>query len=388
MANKFKAGMLNFVEVLNQMWDAFAAGPYNAVPLTGGTMTGPLIAPSVAAVRAPALSVNVGSSAGWWKVGRLDTSAQGSAATLRVAGTTSYAGDPSVYASNGMLTTVLLRVDNDGVVRGSFYSVGASTNSTVQLVRVGDDGTIYLNVGAFFTLDVYLDTGSWIPQPLAYVGYDIPANSHNIYAIYGLKLGNLNVLTLTATTMTSAISFDTRDIAPATDNAYDVGSSSRAYRTIYARTGTINTSDARLKRDFRALTPQEIAAACDLGRASQAYRWVDAVLEKGSDAREHIGPTVQAAVEIMQAHGLDPTRYGFICYDAWPESVIEHPAVEAQPSTAPGIPAVEARDAWIETIPAGDRYAFRYAELSMFIAAGQATQQDALEQRIAALEAA
>lgn len=43
MASKFKAGMLNFIEVLNQMWDAFAAGPYNALPLTGGTMTGALI---------------------------------------------------------------------------------------------------------------------------------------------------------------------------------------------------------------------------------------------------------------------------------------------------------------------------------------------------------
>jgi hypothetical protein len=39
MANKFKAGMTNFVEVLNQMWDAFSAGPYNAVPLTGGRMS-------------------------------------------------------------------------------------------------------------------------------------------------------------------------------------------------------------------------------------------------------------------------------------------------------------------------------------------------------------
>jgi hypothetical protein len=42
MANKFKAGMLNFIEVLNQMWDAFAAGPYNGLPLTGGTLTGPV----------------------------------------------------------------------------------------------------------------------------------------------------------------------------------------------------------------------------------------------------------------------------------------------------------------------------------------------------------
>jgi hypothetical protein len=44
MASKFKAGMMNLVEVLNQMWDAFSAGPYNALPLTGVTpMTGPLV---------------------------------------------------------------------------------------------------------------------------------------------------------------------------------------------------------------------------------------------------------------------------------------------------------------------------------------------------------
>jgi len=44
MASKFLPGMKNVLEVLNQMWDAFAAGPYNALPLSGGTMTGPLAA--------------------------------------------------------------------------------------------------------------------------------------------------------------------------------------------------------------------------------------------------------------------------------------------------------------------------------------------------------
>lgn len=43
MANKFTAGMKNVVEVLNQMWVAFAAGPYNALPLTGGVLVGPVI---------------------------------------------------------------------------------------------------------------------------------------------------------------------------------------------------------------------------------------------------------------------------------------------------------------------------------------------------------
>lgn len=46
MANKFTAGMKNVVEVLNQMWAAFAAGPYNALPLTGGVLTGPVMSTS------------------------------------------------------------------------------------------------------------------------------------------------------------------------------------------------------------------------------------------------------------------------------------------------------------------------------------------------------
>ncbi|WP_312435384.1 hypothetical protein [Janthinobacterium sp.] len=46
MASKFYAGMKNVVEVLNQMWDAFAAGPYNALPLTGGNLSGPVTSSS------------------------------------------------------------------------------------------------------------------------------------------------------------------------------------------------------------------------------------------------------------------------------------------------------------------------------------------------------
>lgn len=201
-------------------------------------------------------------------------------------------------------------------------------------------------------------------------------------------------------------------LTPVADNLYDVGLASQAYRTIYARTGTINTSDARLKCDWADLTAAEIAAACDLARAVRSYRWIDSVSDKGDLARRHIGPTVQDAIEIMEAHDLDPFTYGFICHDVWDQEVIEHPAIAPSapvPSTVevpavlgdsgevlvpavpatPGYPAIEAREAYTEIIrEAGDRYAFRYAELSMFIAAGQAAQQDALEKRIAALEVA
>lgn len=66
MAMKFLPGMTNVLEVLNQMWDAFAAGPYNALPLTGGTLTGPVT--STASIAADSLAVSTAI-----KVGSTDT---------------------------------------------------------------------------------------------------------------------------------------------------------------------------------------------------------------------------------------------------------------------------------------------------------------------------
>src|ERR1700739_4532393 len=42
MADFFYDGMPNVNERLNQLYGAFAAGPYNALPWTGGTLTGQL----------------------------------------------------------------------------------------------------------------------------------------------------------------------------------------------------------------------------------------------------------------------------------------------------------------------------------------------------------
>lgn len=46
MADKFYDGMPNVNEKLNEMDRAFAAGPYNALPLTGGNLTGPVLSSS------------------------------------------------------------------------------------------------------------------------------------------------------------------------------------------------------------------------------------------------------------------------------------------------------------------------------------------------------
>ena len=408
---RFTAGMKNVVELLNQMWDAFAAGPYNALPLTGENLTGSVTSSDsitvgkfvTAAARGAKTGAGTGGQAGWWRVARFDPSRQGGEATLNISGTTSYGA--SSLGSNGIVTTILARADNDNVVRGSFYSTGAFSGSTVSAVLVGDDGSIYVNTNTFFTLSVYLDTNMWLPCEVEFVGVNPPAGTHEASPVWGLKIGARNSLTVTDVAAIVNAELQTLRIIPLQDNAHDIGQASLAYRTVYARTGAINTSDARLKCDFRDLAPAEIAAARDLARVIGIYRWRDAVECKGDAAREHVGPTVQRAIEIMQAHGLDPFGYGFICYDAWERQIVEHPAVEARPAVpttdampevlgengavitpavaaSPGYPAVEPRAAYTEvTVEAGDRYAFRYDELAMFIAAGQ-------EARLAALEAA
>ena len=206
-------------------------------------------------------------------------------------------------------------------------------------------------------------------------------------------------------------------LAPGADNAYDVGSGPLRCRVVYAGTGTISTSDASEKTAVASLTDAETAAAEDLAREIGSYQWLASVAEKGDGARHHIGLTVQRCIAIMAAHGLDPMRYGFVCYDQWDERVepAQYEAVEITPAVTRDHPAIYERTqvytddgqpdrfaerlaipAWTEelvaavteqrmvrdeqTHPAGDRYSFRMDQLCLFIAAG-------FEARLAALEA-
>ena len=87
----------------------------------------------------------------------------------------------------------------------------------------------------------------------------------------------------------------------------------------------------------------------------------------------------------MEAHGLNPFAYGFICYDKWNEQTVDHAAIEAKDAVLDDggneiEPAVEAKDAWTEvTQKAGDRYSFRYDQLTLFIAKGIHARLEALE---------
>lgn len=199
----------------------------------------------------------------------------------------------------------------------------------------------------------------------------------------------------------------TGSLSPATDNAVSYGTAARRPTQLFAATATIGTSDAREKTPVRALTEAEYAVGLQLAREIGAYRWLEAVERKGEGAREHFGQTVQRAIEIFRSHGLDPFAYGAICYDAWGQETVEHPAEHEQIE----IPAVLdeqgneveparyeqgalIREAWTEvTLEAGDRYSWRDSELFWLMIAAQqrqadeqARQQEQILQRLAALE--
>ena len=109
------------------------------------------------------------------------------------------------------------------------------------------------------------------------------------------------------------------NITPDADNTRSNGTGALRWSVIYAGTGTINTSDAREKEPIRSLTDNEILAAKALSKDIGAYVFLSARAEKGDEAREHIGMTVQRAIEVMESFDLNPFGYGFICYDEWDE---------------------------------------------------------------------
>lgn len=191
-------------------------------------------------------------------------------------------------------------------------------------------------------------------------------------------------LTTTETTVSALL-------APATDNAIDVGLAARRIRTYYGVNSAINTSDARAKTEPRQLRQAEVAAFAQIARLPAIWRWLsrvngDGCEPEGREARKHGGPTVQAAMAIMGAHGLDPMEYACFCYDQWeaqPEQWHEWPEEVGEDGE---VIREAGRELVQEAVEAGDRYSFRKEELLCLIVSAMAAQHDALEARVAALE--
>jgi hypothetical protein len=104
-------------------------------------------------------------------------------------------------------------------------------------------------------------------------------------------------------------------LAPAVDNSYILGSPSFRWTTVYATTGTINTSDARQKQQDRPLSEAERAVAVRVKGLIKTFKFNESVAAKGDGARIHIGVYAQELADAFAAEGLDATHYGMFCRD-------------------------------------------------------------------------
>jgi hypothetical protein len=159
----------------------------------------------------------------------------------------------------------------------------------------------------------------------------------------------LAISTGTGTTLAERVRVtNTGVFRPSTDNTQSLGTAAFRWSEVFAGAPAINTSDGRSKVDTALLSDAERRVAQSIKGLVKKFRYADAVAKKGDDARIHVGVVAQDVIAAFMAEGLDPMRYGIVCYDEWPEEVDES-----------GIVIVEA----------GNRYGVRYTELLAFIIA-------------------
>lgn len=185
----------------------------------------------------------------------------------------------------------------------------------------------------------------------AFISATVEGTTSNDSVPARLNLGTTNASGVSATRW----SIDpVGHLYPAYNNTYSVGTPTNRCSVIYAATGTINTSDERLKQQFRSQTQREKEAALEIKNSIQLFKFNDAVDLKGDGARWHVGVKAQQVISILESHDLDPFEYAFVCFDEWgeQEEILDEDSKIIQEYRA-----------------AGNQYAIRYDELTMFILA-------------------
>ena len=99
------------------------------------------------------------------------------------------------------------------------------------------------------------------------------------------------------------------------DNIMSLGTSGFRWTTVYATTGTINTSDANQKEQIADLSAAELAVAKRIKGLFKTFKFKDAVAAKGDNARIHVGVMAQDVQAAFAAEGLDANQYGLFCSD-------------------------------------------------------------------------
>lgn len=129
------------------------------------------------------------------------------------------------------------------------------------------------------------------------------------------------------------------------DNTVSCGTASFRWSTVFAGTGTINTSDGNMKKIRGLMNEAEMRA---WGRVNQKiFQMIDSVNEKGEAyARLHAGYIAQEVFDAFAAEGLDAAKYALWCEDAhYKTTIVNQPVLRQKTTTKPKTEtSIEIRD--------------------------------------------
>ena len=121
----------------------------------------------------------------------------------------------------------------------------------------------------------------------------------------------------------SGVYLGTTGVAPTTgtgalvDNTRVLGTASYRWSTVYAGTGTINTSDRNDKTEIVDISEAELRVAQACKGLMKRFKFKDAVETKGDNARYHFGIIAQDLKAAFEAEGLNAEQYACFCSDTW-----------------------------------------------------------------------
>jgi hypothetical protein len=183
-----------------------------------------------------------------------------------------------------------------------------ATDSGTVGFEVAQDGHVYVTVNN--TLPFYINRQS---------GSELQRFASNGTTVGSIKTYNSTVQYGGAA---AAIYLDTAAFLPAnasgrTDNTIDLGNGSYRYNDVFATNGTIQTSDRNEKQDIAELTDAEQRVAVVAKGLLRKFRWIDAVEEKGDEARTHFGIIAQDLQAAFADEGLDAGDYAMFTSSTW-----------------------------------------------------------------------
>jgi hypothetical protein len=305
------------------------------------------------------------------------------------------------FSDQGYLNTT------DTILARTSAGAGVEIAGSHILARRGSSGDYTANGNV-----VILPNGGWSGSNIAYCflgdtnnfmsaqyGANVTLRAFNDMVI---AAGASSTEIIRATTSGSQAAKFNGHILATFDNTFTLGGASNRFTTVYATTGSINTSDERAKLWIGIREDRRAVYARIARRIADELGWfqlLDAVADKGADgARWHFGARAQRVWAIFAAEGLcaplagegrdqrpDPAWQGppppaLLCFDEWPEETREQVTYSDKLVDDKGQPVVLARRTVVEKA-AGNRFGFRTDQLALLIAWG-------LHQRLEALEAA